>query len=207
MKKVPSIKGKIIKGINMKMILVFTVTAMFLLINTGCSMAENTIKNIGTTESTFYSEDEQEINDNLNVKEDEAAKTQTNMNYNEGHMKLQEVMNEINEHSSNLDRGAYIGFEYSTGQLYSYLLALNYRGEDLLDPTYIYKYSYKSFEELSSAYHENVDFTSIKLTNLKHEDFEIFIEIAYTNKKTNSTSFLNYHLNYGKHGLIDNSIF
>lgn len=206
MKTAPSIKGKIIKNKNTKKILVFIVTAMFLFLTTGCSMAEDTVKNIETTESTFYSGDEQEINE-INVQGVKAAKIQTNMNYNEGHIKLQEVMNEINEHSSNLDRGPYIGFQYSTGQLYSYLLALNYNEGDLLDPTYIYKYNYKSFEELSSAYYENVDFTSVKLSNLMHEDYEIFIEIAYTNKKTNSTSFLNYHLNYDKHGLIDNSIF
>lgn len=127
--------------------------------------------------------------------------------YNEGHLKLQKLMDELDQHTGSLDRGAYIGYQYSTGQLYNYLLALNYKEEDLLDSNYQYFFNFLSFEELVTTYHENVDFTSVQLTKMTHTGSTIDIEISYKHKKTNQEASLNYILTYGVHGLTDKSDF
>ncbi|WP_312117632.1 hypothetical protein [Brevibacillus reuszeri] len=127
--------------------------------------------------------------------------------YDQAHIHLDSTMGKISAHSENLDRGAYIGFQYATGQLYSYLLAIHYKDKDILDVNYKYKYNAPSFEDLIAAYHENVDFASIQLTQLKHVENTIEIEFRYTNKKTKRAAFLHYLLDYGVHGLTDKSVF
>lgn len=128
------------------------------------------------------------------------------MTYDEGHQKLQKVIDKLNEHSSGLDRGDYIGYIYSIDHLYKYLLAIHYNNEDLLDSSYPYNYSYNSFDELTKTYHEFVDFSSIELEGLKH-DFDIEIELSYKNKKTNEIGYLSYFISYSKHELKDLSGF
>ncbi|GIO06242.1 hypothetical protein J31TS6_22700 [Brevibacillus reuszeri] len=127
--------------------------------------------------------------------------------YNEGHLKLQKIMDELAQHTGNLDRGSYIGYQYSTSQLYNYLLAINYREEDLLDSNYKYQHNFSSFEELVTTYHKNVDFTSVQLTKMKHTGSIIEIVLSYKHKKTKQAASLNYILSYEVHGLTDKSDF
>lgn len=138
------------------------------------------------------------------------ASSQNNLSaitYDEGHLTLQKIIDKLDQYSANLDRGSYIGYQFSIGQLYHYLLAINYKAEELLDPKYKYNYRFSSFEELVTAYHENVDFSSVQLTKMKHTGSTIEIDIRYKHKKTNRVSSLNYVLDYGVHGLTDLSDF
>ncbi|MEW5921760.1 MAG: hypothetical protein AB1796_12610 [Bacillota bacterium] len=136
-----------------------------------------------------------------------ANTTGDTLSYDGGHEKLQGIMDSLHEQSTGLERGDYFGYQYATGQLYKYLLAINYQSEDLLDANYKYSSNFASFEELCRSYHGHVDFTSLELANLVHENFEIFVELAYTDKLTNNTRYLVYHLNYGEHGIADKTVF
>jgi hypothetical protein len=127
--------------------------------------------------------------------------------YDEGHKQLQKVMDKLAEYARNLHRADYIGYQYSTGQLYKYLLAINYKAEGLLDKNYKYNYNFSSFEELCDTYHENVDFSSVELVNMQHKGSDIEIDFSYRNKKTNQNAYLKYHLSYGIHGVTDKSVF
>ena len=134
----------------------------------------------------------------------------TIMTYDEGHHQLQKVMDELYKHAEELadlvpvnGKGDYIGYIYSTENLYSYLLAIYYKGEDILDPSYPYKFSYDSFDELTKTYHEYVDFKSIELEKMKHTEFDIEIVLSYQNKITHSKEFLRYYLSYSSHELKD----
>jgi len=127
--------------------------------------------------------------------------------YDEGHKKLQQAFDKIAESAINLDRGDYIGFQYATGQLYNYLLAINYKDENRFDPNYRYTHKFSSNDALFANYHEYVDFTSVELLRLKHEGFVIEIELRYRNKETGRFNTLKYLLNYGVHGITDKSEF
>jgi len=127
--------------------------------------------------------------------------------YDEGHNKLQQAFDKIAESAINLDRGDYIGFQYTTGQLYNYLLAINYKDENRFDPDYRYTHNFSSNDALFANYHEYVDFTSVELFGLKHEGIILEIELRYKNKKTGRFSTLKYLLDYGVHGIVDKSEF
>ncbi|MFC5602675.1 hypothetical protein [Sporosarcina koreensis] len=152
-------------------------------------------------------DDDLSLGDEVNEETSEPSeKKLTIMTYDEGHQQLQKVIDTLYEHTSGLDRADYKGYVYSIDNLYYYLLAIYYKGEDLLEPRYPYNYPYESFEELTKTYHEYVDFSSIELEELKH-DYDIEIELSYINKNTHKKGYLNYYISYSKHELKDLSNF
>ena len=186
----------------------------FLTINiflVGCNAQNNEMTFIEPTQDERI---EQNVGDEVHEATSESSEKQrTIMTYDEGHQQLQKVIDKLNEHADGLGdrvpvdgRGDYIGYIYSTDNLYKYLLAIYYKGEDVLDSNYPYNYWYDSFDELTKIYHEYVDFSSIELEGLKH-DFDIEIELSYKNKSTNEKGYLKYFISYGKHELKDLSDF
>jgi hypothetical protein len=192
----------------------------FLTINiflVGCNAQNNEMTFIEPTQDERIDKNEQNaeivgkdydlsLGDEVNEATSESSEKQrTIMTYDEGHQQLQKVIDKLKKQADDLGRGDYIGYIYSTDNLYKYLLAIYYKGEDLLDSNYPYNYSYDSFNELTKTYHEYVDFSSIELEELRHKDSDIEIELSYKNK--NKKGYLKYFISYGKHELIDLSDF
>jgi hypothetical protein len=125
---------------------------------------------------------------------------------NEGHIQIyEEVKLKLDDFAKTLNAGGqYKGFVHSTSNLIKYLLAINYKAEVLFDKDYSYHFDFSSYQELIDAYHEYIEFSSIKLDHIHYSDPELEIILSYTNKKTNQKAYLKYHF---KDGLIDQSIF
>jgi hypothetical protein len=125
---------------------------------------------------------------------------------NEGHKQIyNEVQRKLDEFSTTLNPGGqYKGYVHATSNLIKYLLAINYKTEELFDNDYPYHNDFSSYQELINTYHEYVDFSSIKLDDLYYNDPEIEIILSYINKKTNQKAYLKYHI---RNGLTDHSIF
>lgn len=137
----------------------------------------------------------------------EDSKKDGTLEYDKQHQQLDKVIQELQKHANGLERGDYIGFIYSSDNLYKYLLAIYYKDIEYLDPNYPYNYPFNTFKELVKTYYENVDFGSIQLEEVNHSNFDIEVEFSYTNLKTNKIDHLKYHLNYGEHALKDLSTF
>jgi hypothetical protein len=133
----------------------------------------------------------------------DASKHMTKMTYDEGHQTLQMMIDSLAKHADGLGRGDYIGYMYATGELYQYLLAIYYKGKDVLDANYFYHYPYQSFMELCDMYHRAVDFTTIDIVDVNHKGFDIDLTLSYTNRQSQMKGYLTYKLSYGVHGLHD----
>ncbi len=130
----------------MKRILFLTFLSISIFL-VGCNTLSSQVANIEPAQrekiETNLQDDEVVIEDKItNLSSDveisevksEAQNNQgTKMTYDEGHQKIEKVINKLNEFANDLDRGDYIGYIYSTGNLYKYLLAIYYKGEDLSD--------------------------------------------------------------------------
>lgn len=127
--------------------------------------------------------------------------------FDQQHMQLEKMKNQLYEHANELERSDYIGYTYSIDQLYNYLLAIHYRRDQgLLDQGYKYEY-FETLDWITEVYHTYVDFSNVELEQLVHVGYQIDIILSYTNKITNEHNFLNYHIDYGIHQLTDYSTF
>ncbi|MCG3089901.1 hypothetical protein [Sporosarcina cyprini] len=137
----------------------------------------------------------------------ETVKRQIPMTYDAGHQQLQYVVDQLRSQADDLSRGDYIGYMYATDHLYQYLLAIYYENEDILDVQYPYTYSANLFSELTKLYHDYVDFNSIELKEVHHENVHIEITLSYKSKAAGNEEYLHYFISYGEHELKDQSYF
>ncbi len=160
--------------------------------------------------SPFFQENNGDIlipnKENPAVVEEPSEEPPSVVTFEEQHMQLENIKNQLYEHANDLERSEYIGYSYSIDQLYNYLLAIHYRDQGYLDQGYKYEY-FETLDWITEIYHTYVDFSNVELEQLVHIGYQIDIILSYNNKITNEHNFLNYHIDYGAHQLTDYSTF
>lgn len=132
-----------------------------------------------------------------------------NLSYDQGVQQLRKVLDELEEYATSIDeRGDYIGYMYSIDRFSHYLLTIYFRGAGIfVDEPYPYEHPFTSYDELMEVYHAHVNFNTIELVHMHHEEFIVEIELSYTHNVSGEKRQLFYHINYGRHGLTDLSSF